>query len=390
MLLWEAPDGEEIAGIGAAARISASGDARFEEARLGIAQALDAAAHRGPLPDGFPGAIAVGGFSFAADEPRGGWPGFPDALFFVPERLFWRRRGGRTIETRWSVSSVGRADGDATPDPPCAARGMSRESWGAAVRATLERVHEGAISKAVLARSLDLDLGPRTDPVGILERLRSAYPGCYRFLIADGRGGVFLGASPERLVRLAEGAVSTEAVAGTIRSGPGADDEPLAIALTQSSKDRAEHEMVLRHLVDTLRPSCSSLHAPAHPGVMRLPHLFHLRTPVEGRALGNPNILDLVSRLHPTPAVAGLKREAALEWIRSAEALSRGWYAGAVGWVNARGEGDFAVGIRSLAIRGTRARVFAGAGIVAGSDPDREWEETEIKMKGILDALARR
>jgi isochorismate synthase len=398
-LLWEAPDGEEIAGIGAVARISASGRGRFEDARRRIARSLERATHRGLAPAGFPGAIAVGGFAFAAEDPRGGWPGFADALFFIPERVFWRDPGGETIETRWSVSVTepySRAQDEAASpteglhqavEQPDTTPGMDREGWVVAVRATLDRVREGSISKAVLARSVDLGMAGRPNSIEILGALRAAYPGCYRFLIADGQGAAFLGASPERLVRLVGGDVSTEAVAGTVRRGPDGDDESLARSLAQDSKERTEHEMVLRHLLETLRPDCADLHAPAHPGVMRLPHLLHLRTPVRGRARGNPNVIEIVSRLHPTPAVAGLKREEALAWIRSVEAGSRGWYAGPVGWVNARGEGDFAVGIRSLAVRGNRARVFAGAGIVPGSDPDREWEETEIKMRGILDAL---
>jgi isochorismate synthase len=305
--------------------------------------------------------------------------------------MFWRSPGAETIETRWSVSDAGPVigAGDTAPARPDAAPGMSREDWVGAVRATLERVREGAMSKAVLARSVDLELGRQPDPIAILEALRAAYPGCYRFLVADGEGAVFLGASPERLVRLVAGEILTEAVAGTIRRGAGGDDESLARSLAQSTKDRNEHETVLRHLLETLRPDCAEIHAPAEPGVMLLPHLLHLRTSVRGRARGNPNVIEILSRLHPTPAVAGMEREEALAWIRSRERMSRGWYAGPVGWVNSRGEGDFAVGIRSVAIRGSRARVFAGAGIVPGSDPDREWEETEIKMRGILDAVRR-
>ncbi len=398
--LWEAPDGEEIAGIGAVARIEASGRGRFETARLRIARALGGAEHRGTPPNGFPGAIAVGGFAFAEQEGHPRSPGFADAMFLIPERVFWKGRGGETIETRWSApgadadTTTGEsgtpADGsDRTAEEPTRAREWDREGWIAAVRATLARVQEGAFSKAVLARSIDVALAERLSPVEILRSIRAAYPTCYRFLISDGRGTAFLGASPERLVRLVGGEVSTEAVAGTLRREPGDDEESLARTLARSAKDRSEHEMVVRYLLETLRLDCVDLHAPDGPGVMRLPHLLHLRTPVRGRVRGNGNVIDLVERLHPTPAVAGMEPKQALAWIRSVEPGGRGWYAGPVGWVNARGEGDFAVGIRSLAVRGRRARLFAGSGIVLGSDPDLEWEETEVKMKGILDAVAR-
>jgi isochorismate synthase len=232
-----------------------------------------------------------------------------------------------------------------------------------------------------------LDRG--VDGIAILASLRDAYPTCYRFLIEDGRGNAFLGASPERLVRLAQSEILTDAVAGTQRCEPGDDAAALAQALLRRSKDRSEHTIVLQHLFGILDPICETLGAPETPDVMKLPHLLHLRTAVRGRARPGAHVLDLVSRLHPTPAVAGWPRPEAMDWIREVEGGERGWYAGPIGWVNAAGEGDFAVGIRSVAIRGRSARLFAGAGIVEGSDPELEWSETELKMKGVLDAIAR-
>jgi len=264
-----------------------------------------------------------------------------------------------------------------------------RAAWIRAVRLTLEEIREGGITKAVLARSREIPLRPSADAISILATLRDAYPTCYRFLIDDGRGNAFLGASPERLVRLSGGEVSTEAVAGTQRCGPGEDAEELARALVARAKDRNEQSVVVRHLLEALGPVCETLEAPGNPEVMRLPHLLHLRTRVRGLARQDANVLDLLSRLHPTPAVAGWPKSQALDWIRRTEGRDRGWYSGAVGWVNAAGDGDFAVGIRTVGIHAGCARVFAGAGIVEGSDPELEWNETELKMKGILDAIAR-
>jgi menaquinone-specific isochorismate synthase len=384
LFLWEAPDGEAMAGIGSVARLEASGKGRFAEIRSKLAALLARAEHPGPRPHGFPGAIAIGGFSFAEQGPHRGWPGFADASFQVPSRVFWRAPGGETIETRWSVKGTSPdAQGATEPGP---AHAWDREAWIDAVRLTLDRIREGAFSKAVLARSVGVPLDRSADPVAILASLRDAYPGCYRFLIADDSGNAFLGASPERLVRFTGGEIRSEAVAGTQRCEPG--DAGAIRALVESEKDRSEHAIVLRHLVETLTPLCESVAAGATE-VMRLPHLLHLRTPVRGRAREDTHILDLVSGLHPTPAVAGWPRPEALAWIREAEASGRGWYAGPVGWVNAEGEGDFAVGIRAVALRGRHARLFAGAGIVDGSDPGLEWSETELKMKGILDAVAR-
>ena len=385
--LWEAPHGEALAGLGAARRIDASGRGRFGEIRSRLARVLSSAEHRGPLPPDFPGAIAIGGFAFAEQDARPGWPGFADGSFYVPSRVFWKAPGRATVETRWSARDAGE-DTEGSGAAPESEDGWDRAAWLDAVRLTLDRIRHRAFSKAVLARSVSLSLDRSVDAIAVMESLRSAYPTCYRFLIADGRGNAFLGASPERLVRLVGREVLTEAVAGTQRCGSGDDGPALARALTESEKDRSEHTIVLRHLLETLTPLCEAL-APESPDVMRLPHLLHLRTPVRGLARDGAHVLDLVSRLHPTPAVAGWPREEALAWIRGVEASARGWYAGPVGWVNAQGEGDFAVGIRALAIRGGVARLFAGAGIVQGSDPELEWNETELKMKGVLDAIAR-
>ena len=418
LFLWEAPQGEAFAGIGTACRVEAEGPERFAEIQRRLLQLFKGAEHRGTSPAGFPGAIAIGGFAFADQGALRGWPGFADASFYVPSRTYWSAPGAVTIETRWSADGelgnpadagaerVGaapaagaeraavaaarpeRAAGDesAAPEVPDAA---SKARWLDAVRRTLERIREGDFSKAVLARSRSIQLDRSSDPIAIMGSLRAAYPNCYRFLISDGRGGAFLGASPERLVRLARGEVLTEAVAGTLRCEPGDDGVALARTLAESKKDQSEHRIVLQYLIETLTPVCESLQAPDAPEVMRLPHLLHLRTPVRGVARPGAHVLDLVSRLHPTPAVAGWPRSEALSWIGRVETAGRGWFAGPVGWVGAQGDGDFAVGIRSIAIHGRRARLFAGAGIVEGSDPELEWNETELKMKGILDAVAR-
>ncbi len=400
--LWESPEGESLAGIGAAFRLETSGIERFAETRRGLERLLARAIHRGGAPEGFPSPFAIGGFSFSEQGIRRGWPGFADSSFHVPARTFWQTPGTDTVETRWTaVASLadgsagegfageGSASADSAGEGPEATEDWDRAAWIRAVRLTLEKIRSGEISKVVIARPLSVALGPSADAFSILASLREVYPSCYRFLIEDGRGNAFLGASPERLVRLAGGEVFTEAVAGTQRCEPGDDAEALAKDLAERAKDRSEQGVVVRHLLETLAPVCETLEAPETPGVMRLPHLLHLRTKVRGRARQGAHVLDFVSRLHPTPAVAGWPKALALDWIRRTEGGTRGWYAGAVGWVNRAGEGDFAVGIRSVAIRGGSARLFAGAGIVEGSDPGLEWSETELKMKGVLDAIAR-
>ncbi|HZI89970.1 MAG TPA: isochorismate synthase [Candidatus Polarisedimenticolia bacterium] len=372
--VWESPEGLELAGIGVAARIETSGPERFEEARERLGAIL-----------GQRSAFLLGGFSFREQGASRGWPGFPDLSFTLPQRLFWREKGRATCETRWRGPAPA-PPSTASPSPEDTAA-WDKPAWTDAVRRTLERIRAGEISKAVLARSITVPLHAPGSPLDILANLRATYPSCCRFLLDDGRGNAFLGASPERLVSVDAKTFLADAVAGTIRCGP--EDDPKAIErkLVQSEKDQREHEVVLRHILEALTPLSTQIRS-MPPRVLRLPHLLHLRTAVVGWT-PRRHVLEFVSRLHPTPAVAGWPRAEALEWIGGAEPVDRGWYAGGVGWLNESGDGDFAVGIRSVAIQGDRARLFAGAGIVEGSDPEQEWSETELKMKGMLDAIAR-
>jgi len=379
LAVWETSD-LSFAGIGAVRRIEASGPARFAEAR----NRLDAAFSGFEPRSAHDRVLAVGGFALESDGRRG-WPGFPDLSFVVPERILLEANGG-TQSIHWKGPAAPPSHAGTAPSPS-SSESWDREAWIDAVRRTLARIEEGALLKAVLARSRTVPLGPGQSALSVYASLREAYPTCYRFLIEDGRGNAFLGASPERLVHGLRAGLATEAVAGTQRCGPGDDTEALADALLHSIKDRAEHELVVRHLIDALNPICSGLES-IGPEVMRLPGLLHLRTRLTGGTQG-AHVLDLISRLHPTPAVAGSPQGEALDWIAGIEGGSRGWYSGGIGWVGDSGCGDFAVGIRSIAIRGNQARVFAGAGIVEGSDPELEWNETELKMQGMLDAIAR-
>jgi len=378
VVVWESPEGQAFAGVGAACRIEASGPGRFEAVRARLDSVFDANPRCCP--------VALGGFSFQEQGASRGWPGFPDALFLVPERLFSSEDGRETHETRFRAADAIETAAPAIPDLETAA--WDRPEWMDAVRRTLDRIREGSLSKAVLARSITIPLGRTQGALEILDTLRDIYPTCTRFLIDDGRGSCFLGASPERLVSLRSGRFYTEAVAGTQRC-EGADElGAMERALLERVKDQREHEVVLRHILEALTPMTLGELSIAPAEIMRLPHLLHIRTRVSGGARRR-NVLDYVERLHPTPAVAGWPQAEVLDWIRRVEPESRGWYAGCVGWVDGSREGDFAVGIRSIAIRGDQARVFAGAGIVEGSDPEQEWNETEIKMRGILDAIAR-
>lgn len=260
--------------------------------------------------------------------------------------------------------------------------------YRAAVRRGLERIAAGEFGKIVLARAIDLQASRALHPLEVLNGLRERFPECHAFSAATGAGPSFIGASPERLVRLSQGVVETEALAGSARRGAGAsEDAALAAALLRSEKDLREHRHVIGSITRRLAPLGVTLEHADTPAVRKLANVQHLHTPMRGKLPEGVRLLDLVAVLHPTPAVGGTPREAAVARIRELEGFPRGLYAGALGWINARGGGEFFVGLRSALVEGARARVYAGAGIVAGSEPERELAETELKFQALLAAL---
>jgi isochorismate synthase len=224
----------------------------------------------------------------------------------------------------------------------------------------------------------------------LLETLRGTYPACVTFAVARG-DATFLGATPERLVRYdgATGVVRTGAVAGSAPRGrTPEEDAGLARALRESKKEQAEHASVVRAVREALRPLCGELCGPESPRRLALEGIQHLETPLQGRVderhRAATGLLEIAGSLHPTPAVGGAPAEAARRFIRDREGLDRGWYAAPVGWVDRRGGGELRVALRSALLRGRVARLFAGAGIVAGSEPERELRETRLKLRSLL------
>jgi salicylate biosynthesis isochorismate synthase len=350
------------------------------------------------------GPLLVGGFAFDDDMPASErWAGFPSAQLVLPERLAIRRGP----EMWCCLSGVG-----SVPSGGCdfasAARPLARETVALesppAFHASADRPHgvyrglvekavgairEGDLEKVVLARSCTVVGSRPFETLRLLRNLRALHPSCTIFALA--RGPVtFLGATPERLVRLENGLVHADAVAGSAPRGrTERQDRRFARELVESKKDQEEHSVVVRCVLKALARHCDVLSAPESPGLLRTDGIQHLHTPIEGR-LRDPlrtTVLDLVAELHPTPAVGGAPRENALAWLRSHEGLERGWYAGPLGWLAPEGEGEFTVALRSLLLRGREATLYAGAGIVAGSDPEAELVETRLKLRTALGAL---
>ena len=250
---------------------------------------------------------------------------------------------------------------------------MSRTQWRDSVRSMAARLREGAADKAVMARDMTIRCSRGFDERFLLERLTELYPSTWRFSVDS-----LVGASPEMLIAASHGTVSSRVLAGTCKPGEGA-------MLASSPKDLREHELASESVSSILTSLCSDVRSHG-PFLLSLPNVTHLATDVRAR-LGAAHLLDLVAALHPTAAVCGTPRDAAMRLIEELEDTERGRYSGPVGWVDTAGDGEFAIALRCGLASGTRLRLFAGAGIMPDSDPDLELTETEAKMRPLLDAL---
>lgn len=353
-----------------------------------------------------------GGFSFRAHDDRQDrcWDLFPAASFVLPSlevtggdheaRITLRARrgrdGGQGIEAlRERASALARELADRTaaghPAPrvgPARFDESDPAEWKGAVEEAIAWIESERVSKVVLARVLDvLDRGS-VDPAAAVLALWHDNPGTHVFLFEPARGSALVGAAPETVATVTEGTFRATAVAGSISRGRAPEEqEALALELLESEKDRVEHAIAVRDMVEHLRPLTDELSWDSEPHVLTLSRIQHLETRIKARLHREENVLSALAALHPTPAVCGLPRDAALDFLRVEEPFDRGWYAGPVGWFDATGDGVFAPALRSGVRDGERWRLFAGAGIVAGSDPGAEWEETRIKFEPMLRAL---
>jgi isochorismate synthase len=257
---------------------------------------------------------------------------------------------------------------------------------------TVQRIQQGAYEKVVLARRVQVTLPDPTDTFDIaatLQQLRQSYPDTYVFAIQRGEH-FFVGATPERLVQAEDGQIRTMALAGSAPRGTTEEeDRQIGLDLLQSRKNHTEHILVVAEVRDALLTHCRHVHVLEKPQLLKLKNVQHLKTPIVGELLPGRCILDVMAHLHPTPAVGGFPREAALTAIRDTEGLDRGWYAGPLGWIGTSGHGEFAVALRSGLIDGNSATLFAGCGIVADSDPESEYAESCLKLQVMLGGLQR-
>jgi salicylate biosynthesis isochorismate synthase len=415
----EQPDRDfALAGVGVAARVMALGPDRFREAAKqcrALASQADCGDDLVGLPSGA-GPVFCGGFAFAdggRESPE--WAGFHSARLELPELSILRRGERAWLTLATAVRTRGPGPGAADPrmylerlekrlasvepasmplidpDPVQAPRvsgAAPPEHYEGAVARAVELIKRGELQKVVLAREVRVHAASPYDPGAVFGALREVFPSCFSYCVGTSQRA-FVGASPELLVRREGSRAQTVALAGTTRrsADPSVDDH-LGEQLLHSAKEREEQSIVTSRIEQALKPVSVWVAAAEEPVLVKVQNVQHLATPIRAQLRNPLSTLELVSLLHPTPAVGGEPRERAIKLIPELEGLDRGWYAGPVGWMDSSEDGEFCVALRGGLLHGDTAHLYAGCGIVRDSDPADELAETEIKLQTMLPLLA--
>ena len=379
--------GEGLVGWGRALACSTAGAGRFHEAEAWWRSVTARAVVRDEVGIPGTGLVCFGSFPFADDSEE-------VARLVVPSTIVGRQDGRTwvtsvTLEPR--LARLGTPPIAQEPTPPSgvtfADGAVSPSDYAHAVADAVERISSGALDKVVLARDLIATASEPIDPRWVLRRLAERYENTWVFAVSG-----LLGATPELLVRRDQGLITSRVLAGTIRrTGDDEADLALAASLARSSKDLEEHEYAVRSVAEALAPHCSSMNVPESPFVLHLPNVMHLATDVAAVSADDASALTLAASLHPSAAVGGTPTSKAVALISELEHMDRGRYAGPVGWMDTRGDGAWGIALRSGAILPddpTTIRLYAGCGIVAGSDPESEVAESNAKLVPMRDALA--
>lgn len=409
---WEQPDrGFALAALGVADEAVSRGGGRFREVAERCLRLRDGAVVEAPpaMPAGA-GAVWTGGFAFDADGAGSApWSSFAPASMILPELSLCRQDGQAFLTVNAVLAPGADADGaverlgarlaglraDPLPllDPHPQERPSIRSihppgEFEAAVAVAVARIGEGEMTKVVLAREVAVEAASAHEPAAVFGAMREQFPSCFCFC-AGTPEGAFIGASPELLVRRSGASAQTVALAGsTRRSSDPAVDDHLGEQLLRSDKNRREQRIVAERIVRMLRPHAVWVEAAPEPEVIKIANIQHLATPVIAQLAEPRSAVELAGLMHPTPAVGGEPHEQATAAIGELERMDRGWYAGPVGWMDATEDGEFCVALRSALLRDREARLYAGVGVVAGSDPEAELAETEVKLEALLPLLA--
>lgn len=408
---WTDPGREvALAGNGAARRLTAEGEGSFPEVERQRQVLLEhAVIDADPaVPAGGP--VFFGGFTFDPlkenshlwkDFPNGGELTLPVFMLTVADGRSWLTTNAvidqDTDPNGMAEQLIGKQERlmEASrqfemmdePEPVYTVTGTDTNEWKKAVRRAAGEIRDGLMEKVVFARKLEVGRQRPFSPSHVLMRLREQQPNSFLFAIGK-KEHCFLGASPERLVKRTGDTFISTCLAGSIARGrTKAEDERLGEWLLNDRKNLVEHDVVVHMIKDAIGQVCPHVDVSGDPVLYKMRDIQHLYTSVVGKATHEASLLSVVERLHPTPALGGFPKKAALEKIREKEPESRGWYASPVGWIDYKGDGEFAVAIRSGLLQKNRASLFAGSGIVGDSDPDIEYRETEMKFRPMLSAL---
>jgi isochorismate synthase len=385
-VFFSSPAGQAVGGLGVSWAAEAAGWRRFV--------LLDRA-----LRDSAPAGVqAVLGFSFTPDRPGSPeWAGFPAATVVVPQIAVWQREGRSRLSVAVPagvnpaavLATAAMLRRAAPPEVPEAAEAsrpvLPTGDWVGRVARTVAAIRSGGPAKVVLARARRVLLERAAEPFDVVAALRERCPDCYAYGWRVG-GAALVGASPELLVSRWGGRFETRPLAGSAPRGADPEgDRRLGDGLAADAKERAEHAFVVEEVAAHLAALADTIDRPPGPRLERFAGVQHLATPIGGTT--RARLLELVGVLHPTAAVGGVPRSRALAYIDEVEGMDRGWYAGGVGWAGPGGDGEVAVALRCALLRGEEALVYAGAGIVAGSDPAAEAAETDLKMGSLLEVF---
>ncbi|MEY4290280.1 MAG: hypothetical protein RL130_222 [Actinomycetota bacterium] len=372
--------GEGFVGWGIHATTTVTGRDRFAQARAWWHQHLETFSIANHVHGSGTGPLLFSSFSFDRNE---------ESILIIPKVIV-----GKKGNQSW-ITWIGEGAQPALLEsPPVISQSsitfsdgtLTSTEWKARVAQAIARIETSQVDKVVLARDLRATSDAEIEQRAILKDLAAQYPSTWTFAVAG-----LIGATPELLLRLSRGMVTSRVLAGTIpKTGDDEKDLALAASLARSSKDLEEHEYAVRSVADALEPFCSSTNVPESPFVLHLANVMHLATDVTGALIESKQHVDafsLLQSLHPSAAVCGTPRNVAFDIISEIEGMSRGRYAGPVGWIDASGDGELGIALRAGQIKDREIRIFAGCGIVAGSNPEKELEESNAKMVAMRSAL---
>ena len=409
--LERSADEEALAGAEAVVEARFSGTGRFARAQAFANEILENTIAVGDLDAPFTGPHFFAAFTF--DDEVSENSAFAPATIFLPRWQVSRSRGRygavanirvdvdadieQLVERVWKAyqkfSAFDYLDETAlslqsTTPKVVEQTQLTSTVYTESVKQALEEINSGAYEKVVLARGIRLMADAPWQPLDTLNSLRERFARCFTFSFGAGEGRSFIGATPERLLRVCDGKLLTDAIAGSAPRGTTAgEDAKFARDLLASEKDLHEHTCVRDSILRRLESLGITGYSSAVPQLLQLANVQHLQSIIKARVDKNVHLLNIVQEMHPTPAVGGTPREKALPRIHDLEQIDRGLYSGVIGWFNHLNEGEMVVGLRSALVDGREARLYAGAGIVHESVPEKEMKETELKLNALLNAL---